>query len=156
MPDSPFPGPQTTTATRTSNTQYSGSTGLGTLTVSPADTSVTVANVSGAIGQTVTLSAVLRRTSDNTVLPGRQLLFFVGNTFLGAANCDNTGTARFSYKVSDSFLPGSQTIKVVRSANSQYNGSTGYGTLNVTAADTSVTVADVNGQAGHTVALSAV
>src|SRR5437764_781673 len=89
-----------------------------------------------------------RRPSWTTALPSRTLQFYVAGTSVGSASTNSNGKASLNYKVSDGFLPGQQTIKVVRLANSQFNGSTGTGTLTVTAADTSVTVANVSGASG--------
>lgn len=157
VPAFPFPGPQTITVVRLADGTYDSLTDYGTLTVSPADSSVMVANISGTIGQVVTLSAVLRRTTDNAVLPGLNLSFYVNNAYVGTTTTDSAGTATVSYTIPSSLNPGTQlTIKAVRLSNNQYNGSTGYGTLAVAPADTSVTVAAVSGQAGQTVTLSAV
>jgi WD40 repeat protein len=152
----PFPAPLTIKVVRLADGYSDAITSYGTLTVAPADTAVSVANVSATIGQTVTLSATLARTTDNAVLPGRSLSFYVADAYVGTVSTDGTGTAQISYTLSQALTPGPQTIKVVRLGNSQYNANTGTGTLTVSASDTSVTVAPVSGKAGQTVTLSAV
>src|SRR5207302_1829143 len=96
-------------------------------------TSIQVANPSGQAGQSVSLSAVLRRTDTNAVLPSRALNFYVNNTYVGTATTDSTGTAHTNYTLPANLNAGTQlTIIVVRLSNSQFNGSIGFGTLTVT------------------------
>lgn len=79
------------------------------------------------------MSAVLRRTSDNAVLKGYSLSFYVNNVYVATVSTDVTGTALTPYTIPSNLSVGTVLlIKVVRLSNSQYTGSTGFGTLTVT------------------------
>src|SRR5205823_1679149 len=114
---------------------------------------LTVTDTSGTIGLPTTLSAVLRRSSDNAPLPNRKLLFSVAGHSVGYAVTDSTGTATLNYLVPAFPFPGSQTIKVVRLADGTYDSITSYGTLTIGPSDTSVSVTNVSGAIGQTVTL---
>ena len=61
-------GSDTLTASFAGDASDGASSGTGALTVSKATPTVTAANASGANGQTVTLSATLKRTSDGALM----------------------------------------------------------------------------------------
>jgi len=127
---------------------------MGTL-VLKSNTSVTVKNVTGAIGQTIPLSATLRRTSDNLALYGGTLTFKVNGTVIGTAVTNSNGVATRNYKIPATLGLGNKTVTVDYGGNTYYNASSGKGTLTINKASSTVTVASVTGVRGTAVALKA-
>lgn len=118
-------------------------------------TNVVVTNVSGQIGQTVTLAASLTRTDTGVPLAGEALNFLVNGSPAGSATTDVSGNAYLSYTITEALGTGSFLIEVDYTRTSNYNGTAGYGTLTIKAADTNLAVASAAGTPGQTVSLSA-
>ena len=127
---------------------------MGTLVVK-SSTSVTVNNVTGAIGQTVPLSATLRRTGDNLVLYGGTLTFKVNGAVIGTAVTNSKGVATRSYRIPDTLGLGNKTITVDYGGNTYYNPSSSKGALTVNKANTTLTAPTISGHNGQAVTLSA-
>ncbi len=136
------------------------SSGSGTLTVKAAaanPTTLTVSNVSGAVGQTVTLSATLTLTG-GAALSGKTLTFSVDGTSVGTGVTNSAGTATKSYVIPSTLTAGSHTITAAFAGDSSDGASSGTGTLTVTTAakaNTTLTVSAVSGSPGQTVTLKA-
>jgi hypothetical protein len=133
---------------------YGASSGTGTITVTKANTSVTVPAVTGVNGQTVALKATLKRTTDGVVLYGGSLIFQVDGVLVGTATTDSTGVAGLNYTVPSAMSLGTHTITVTFAGTTRHNASTGTGALNVKAS-TTLSVTAAGGARGTTVTLSA-
>ena len=109
---------------------------IGAYEVFLASSFVSVDNVSGTAGQTVTLSASLDPGSVG--LSGSTLSFSVDGTAVGTAvtgdNSNSTGPARLSYTIPVGFAPGSHTVTASFAGDSTDAASSGTGTLTVAAA----------------------
>lgn len=117
---------------------YSGALGLeaslgtGRLTVTRAATAIKVSNMRDSLGQTVTLTAILRRTTDNTLLAKRVLTFAVNGVPVGTATTDSAGKATLRYIIPADLGTGDKPITVTFPDGAIHLGSTGTGTLTVT------------------------
>ena len=148
-------GSQSVAVGFTEDAGYYGSSGSGTLSVIKADTAITVPNQSGVVGQTVMLTATLKRTTDNTPLSGKALHFTVTGTALSPDPTTNaSGVASIDYKIAEG-LVGSQPIVVTFTADANYNNGSGSGTLTVSKSDVVIVVPNQAGAVGQTVALTA-
>ncbi len=132
---------------------YNAGTGANTLTVTDT-TALAVANVSGQIGATVTLSATLTRNYDAGVLAGKTVTFTVDGTAAGSGATDAAGVATSSYVIPAGFV-GDKPIGGAFAGDVVYAASSGAGTLTIQKADTTVAVPDVTGKVAATVALTA-
>ncbi len=155
VPESLGVGPKTIFASFGGDSLYIGTTGNGTLTVNKAGTNIQVSNVSGAIGETVALTASLHRTTDNMPLSGRTLSFSVNGFSVGNAVTAADGAASISYYIPENLGVGTATITVQFSGDATHDPSGGSGNLPVTKAGSAISVAAVTGQIGQTVVLSA-
>ena len=122
--------------------------------MSKAGTVLSVSNVSGGPGQTVSLKAVLKQTTNGAVLSGETVTFKVGTTTVGTATTDGTGTATKAYLIPTS-ASGTETITASYAGDANTNASTGTGTLTIAKPATAITVAAVSGAPGQSVTLSA-
>jgi uncharacterized repeat protein (TIGR01451 family) len=102
------------------------------LTATSTPTNITVDNVRGNKGESVNLTAVLTDYLANP-LNGQTLEFWIDNVKVGENTTDNTGTATFNYKISQT--PGSHTLKAVFNGDTEYQGSEATGELYVPQAD---------------------
>ena len=131
---------------------YNASTGTAALTVSKADSSVSVASVSPRyIGDTKNLTATLTRKSDKLALSGRTLTFKIDGTAIGTANTDGAGKATLSYKIDEGLGLGAHTLTVEFSGDANYNSSTGSTALTIKQTPTKLTIGSVSGKVGSTV-----
>ena len=97
-----------------------------------AATTVSVANVTGAVGQTVTLSATLTLTGGGP-LSGKTLTFQVDSAS-GSAATNSSGTVTATYTIPSTDAPGGHTVTVTFAGDAADAASSGTGTLTVTAA----------------------
>ncbi|MCX6358637.1 MAG: Ig-like domain repeat protein [Armatimonadetes bacterium] len=95
VPTTVAAGPHKTTVSFAGNAAYGPSEGSGTLTVTTADSLLSIAPVTAAPGQTVDLIAVLRHGITLVGQPGKVVAFKMASTALGSATTDGTGTATF-------------------------------------------------------------
>ncbi|MCS6829753.1 MAG: Ig-like domain repeat protein, partial [bacterium] len=110
-------------------------------------------NASGTIGQFATLTATLRRVSDNAPLSGKGISFVVDSDSAGSASTNASGVATRSWIVTPGVL-GNRTMKASFEGDSTYHGTTDTATFR-RYANTTVTVSNVSGVRGETVTLSA-
>ena len=149
------PGNHTITAAFAGDATYAASSGTGRLTVTTAGATLTVANVTGARGATVTLSATLTRTGDGAAISGRVLTFKVDGTTVGTETTNPNGYAARSYVIPTGFAPGAHTITVTSPADADYNAASGTGTLTVSTITTATTVSGASAAFGQPVTLTA-
>jgi hypothetical protein len=126
-----------------------------TLTVLKAPTSLSVSDVSGAVGQAVELSATLQRTTDSGRLQGRTISFTVGGVAAGSAVTDSSGRAALSYVVPEAGGAGTRPIGASFPGDANYNNSTGSAVCSVSKAGTTVSVPAISGPALGNAMLSA-
>jgi hypothetical protein len=98
-----------------------------------ANTTVDVANTSGRRGDTVVLSATLKRAHDGVLIGGRSLSFRVDGSSVGSAVTDSSGIASLHYTIPAGASLGAHTIRVDFAGDDPLNPSSGTGTLNVAA-----------------------
>lgn len=137
------------------NSTYNGSVGTGTLSVSTANTALAVANASGAAGNTVALSATLRRTTDSVLLSGESVSFYVDGAFVASGTTNGSGVASVGFNIPDSLAIGAHTILARYNGSANYSTTSNTGTLTISTASTTLTVPAVTGAIGDTVNLSA-
>ena len=132
---------------------YNPSSITGTLTVNPAATALSVANDTGAVGQTVTLSAALK--SGGIAVSGATVTFAIDGTAAGSGVTTSSGTATYSYTVAGALPVGSHTISASFAGDSSHAASSGTGTLTVAKAVTVMTLTNAAGTRGQSVTLTA-
>jgi hypothetical protein len=96
-----------------------------------ANTGLTVASVAGVTGQTVTLTAALRRTTDYAGLTGKTVTFQVNNATVGAAVTNAFGVASCSYLIPAGLGKGSKPIVATFAGDALYFPGSGTGILTV-------------------------
>ncbi|MCX6381505.1 MAG: Ig-like domain repeat protein [Armatimonadetes bacterium] len=127
---------------------YKASTGTGTLTITKADSAISVAAVSGAPGNSKYLYASLKRKTDNIVLSGRTLTFKVDGNAIGTAVTDGKGKAALLYKLGETYGIGAHVLTAEYAGDANHNTSTGTGTLTVVQSATKLTISSVSGKVG--------
>ncbi len=132
----------------------SASSGSASLTVSKYGTTLGVVAVTGVPGQTVTLSATLKRASGGASVSGESVTFSVDGAAVGTATTNASGIATLSYMVPLGATIGSHSITAAFAGDATYLTSTGNGTLTVKYA-TTLTVANASGARGTNVTLTA-
>nr|WP_319374007.1 Ig-like domain-containing protein [uncultured Methanobacterium sp.] len=116
----------------TGDNQYNASNANGTLTVNLISTNLTVDDVSGNKNKTVPLTAIL---TDNhgTPLTGKTVEFWIDGAKVGENTTDNTGTAIFNYKITET--PGNHILKAIFNETTIYQASNATGLLYVPTAN---------------------
>lgn len=130
------------------DSQVAESTGIGTLTVTQATGDVTVQNLSGEYGSTVTLMARLTPAS-----VGKSISFTVDGANVGSATTDVAGSASITFPLMLSV--GSYPITASFSGDAYISAVTENAVLSVTKATLELEVVDVAGTYGSTVELFA-
>ncbi|MFY7954038.1 MAG: hypothetical protein ACOVT5_16165, partial [Armatimonadaceae bacterium] len=113
---------------------------------------LTVANVSGSIGQSVTLQATL--TDSGAPVSGKTLSFLVGGLSAGTAVTNAMGVATRSYTVPSGTV-GSRAIQASFAGDGTVAAASGSGTLTASKSATTLAVASGNAITGQLVSLSA-
>ena len=135
--------------------QYNKSAGAGSLTIIAVDTSIACANATGTIGQTRTLTAILKRNSDGGKLGGRLLTFSVDGNVLGTSTTDASGKATMSYKIDEPMAVGAHTWGASFAGDSNHNSSAGSANLTVNQSATALKLSNASAKVGVTVNLIA-
>ena len=117
-------------------------------------TAVTLPNVTGAAGQTVTLPATLK-TAAGAALSGRTLTFSVDGTSIGTAVTSAAGVAAKTYAVPTALTTGGHVLTVTFAGDATSAASTGTGTLTVTPTGTTLALTAVSGTPGAATTLKA-
>ncbi|UTB32260.1 MAG: Ig-like domain repeat protein [Methanobacterium sp. ERen5] len=121
-------GTYTITANFLKDDIYASSTGKGTLTVNPINTSLVVKNTTVKHGTKTNLIAVL--TDENgSAITGKTITFRVNGQTIGTATTDNTGAATVYYIAANS---GNFAVNAIFNGDDAYSGSNGTGNLDVT------------------------
>lgn len=145
---------------RTLRMEYNGDANFNasfinrTLTVNKANTTTTPDNKSGAFGQTITLTATLRRTTDNALLSGKSITFLVNGVSAGSANTNASGVASRNYTIPESLGTGAKTITAQFAGDTLHNASSNTATLTVNKANTAIVTANADATIGTQVALT--
>ena len=153
------PGAHTITVSYAGNRLYATSSKDSTLTVTKADTALSVGAVIGTPGVTKNLTATLKSKSDGSALSARTLTFRIDGNIVGTASTDGTGKATLSYKFDETYAVVVQhtlTAEYDGSADADYNSGKGTGALTVNQAPSKVAGSSAIGKAGTTVTLIAV
>ena len=130
VPSGTTSGAHSVTAAFSATAGYQACSASATLTVTAAiPTAIAVANVSGAAGQTVSLSATLTRSDTRAPLQGKSLSFLLNGMALRAVTTRSSGKARFSYTIPFGTATGVQTITVSFAGDANDSASSGTGTL---------------------------
>ncbi|MDY9924015.1 Ig-like domain repeat protein, partial [Methanobacterium sp.] len=146
------PGTHTINATFNGDGNYNSTYSIGILTVHKNATNLTVLDVTGANGQNVTLKATLTN-QDGTPLSGKTIQFTVNGTNAGSATTNSNGVATHNYQITQN--QGTYIIGATFTEDSNYNSTTGSGTLTVEDKSTKLVVSDVQGRNGTVVDLNA-
>jgi hypothetical protein len=141
-------GPTTTSDIKAS---INGTSATQTLTIT-APTLLTVPDQAGAVGDKVTLTGTLQEGT--TGISGKTVTFKVDGTSVGSAVTDAGGTASLDYTVPVSLGGGTHTIQAAFAGDSDYNQTSGSGTL-TTHFNTLLQLPNVSGIGGQSVALRA-
>lgn len=131
------------------------SSDLGAYEGNSASTILTASNVSGAIGATKSLSAVLKHYFTSTKLANETISFAIGGTVLGSAQTDANGKATLSYKLPETFGVGAQPLTVTFAGDATYAGDMGVGTLTIGKAQTKISIPARSGKVGAKISLKA-
>ncbi|NUL82771.1 MAG: Ig-like domain repeat protein [Armatimonadetes bacterium] len=134
---------------------YRSGSGTSTLTVVQAETRVSVDPGVATIGAQTTLSATLRRSTDNAPLGSMSLNFFVDGIFVGAALTNASGFAQRPVTLQDTFQAGTKPLTVTYGGNDRYRPGEGESTVLVNRSPTTLTPYNVAAGIGATAALSA-
>ncbi len=131
----------------------SASSGSATVTITKADTSLSMKSVSGVFGQTKPLSATLKRKTDGALLSGQTITFSIDGTQVGQGTTDGTGIATLNYKIEDTLAIGAHTLTASFAGDGSHNPSSLNGTLTTTIESTKITASSVSGAVGSVVKL---
>jgi uncharacterized repeat protein (TIGR03803 family) len=145
-------GSHTIVATFAGDSNYTATTGTGSLSVSKANGVLSVASISATSGQRVQLSATL--TAYGPAVSGKKIVIQLDGSQIGIATTNSAGTAAIAYTASAS-VAGSHTITAIFAGDASYSRVTGSGTLTVARAVTAITVSNVSGQIGQVVTFTA-
>ncbi len=152
IPNGMAVGDHTIGAAFAGDANYNGTTGSGTLHVN-VNTSIAVDNASGMIGVSVTLKGTLTRADNGDPVSGKTLDFAVDGTGVGSAVTDGSGVATLSYTIPEGSGVGDRTITVSFAGDTEYNASTGNGTLTVQKTTTKTYATNRTGTIGAVVDL---
>ena len=110
------------------NDYYNGSNSTNQLTVSKANTTLAVGNVTGNPGETIKLTATLKDVY-NQPLSGYKVIFKVNGVNIGYGYTNSSGIVTKNYLVN--LKGGSYTINASFAGNDYYSASNGNGTLKI-------------------------
>ncbi len=109
-----------------------GSLAKSTLTIQQATSKIRSLKLSAAKGATVTLTAILTRTTDNGAVANRKVRFQIDGADVGSGTTDANGNATLSYSIpNDNMFVGNHTITVLFDGDNFYTTSTGGSLLTV-------------------------
>ncbi|HYF75535.1 MAG TPA: Ig-like domain repeat protein, partial [Symbiobacteriaceae bacterium] len=125
------------TATFAGETNYAASSANGVLAISPAATSLTIADTSATFAGTATVQATL-----SPALSGLPISFHVDGTLVGSGSTDGAGSASASFTVTQA--GGTHTLSAAFAGNTNYQASGGSAVFTVNAAPGSLSLADAS------------
>lgn len=133
---------------------YNPATASVVLAIGKTDTFITLADVSGLYGKTLSFSARLRRITDKQGVANQTIIFKIDGAEAGKATTDADGRTLLSYALRDNITVGSHALTAEFAGTAQYNSSTSGATLVVNRTDSSVTVLARSGAYGKTVSFT--
>ncbi len=136
VPEAAALGAHAVVASFAGEAAYGASTDPATLTVTTAGAALTVANASGDQGSSVTLSATLKRATDNALLAGRSVAFTVDGATVGSATTSASGVASLAYAVPAAAAVGAHPIAAAFAGDAKHDAAGGSATLTVVTAGT--------------------
>ncbi|NUL83436.1 MAG: Ig-like domain repeat protein [Armatimonadetes bacterium] len=148
-------GNRTIGASFAGDTHYFSSSNSGTLTVGPSPVTIAVPERAGSVGDTVSISATLRRASDNAALNFRLLTFKVNGQTIGTAFTNPQGHAERTYTITETTPFGNVPIEVSFAGETAYQAGVGNGVLSVTGIGTAIEAEPAAGMVGQSVQLQA-
>ena len=149
-------GSHTLTAKFAGDANQGASAGTGTVTVTPAATTLVANSASGRPGDTVNLVATLTRTSDKAAVAGETVSFSLVGSVVGTALTDSSGKATLAYKIGESFPVGNVTLTASFAGDSNYLTSTSpKRSLTIKKAQAKLAPNNATGKQGATVTLNA-
>ncbi len=110
---------------------------------------------SAKVGQTVTLAAILKRSSDGALLVNQPLHLMLDGVSLGDFVTDGTGRAAMTYKVDEPLAIGAHTLTTNFDGDSNHASSTLSTTFTVNPSAVSLGVTKITASFGQTVNLQA-
>ncbi len=128
-------GPVTFTINFTGDDLYNASTNTGTLTVSKANTSLVLNNVSASAGQIISIPVRLSGQFGN-LISGRKISLNVNGTATGYILTQANGIGTFSYQMPTNIAPGTYSVSASFPGDPVYNPSTITSTLTIVKANT--------------------
>lgn len=151
IPGDASPGDRTITVRYYGDGAFADCSGTGTLTVRSGTfpTWTEVPDRSGITMQSVALMGYLRKQSDNSPVPNKNIAFSIDGTPVGSAMTNSGGLAAFDWVIAEG--PATRTIGASFAGDSHAEPSSGSGTLTVSKADTTLTLNGVTGTAGGSV-----
>ncbi|MCX6381660.1 MAG: Ig-like domain repeat protein [Armatimonadetes bacterium] len=147
-------GNHTIGASFAGDVSYLACTGSGTLTVAASTTTLAGTSATGLPGQTLTLSARLKRTTDLDGVSGKVITFTLDGNTLGTATTNATGYATYNYVVQELSI-GNHALGYSFAGTSQYGSSSASGTLTLSKENTSLAATDYSAQPGQSLGLRA-
>ena len=134
---------------------YEPSSAASTLTLIKGETKLGANASSGAIGETVKLTATLSRSTDNMKLAGKTVKFKLGSLQLGTAVTDAMGKVEMSYLLDERLPAGDVTLTTSFAGDDDYVSSTGSDVLTINKAKSKLTTKSAEGLRGATITLTA-
>ncbi len=125
----PYAVPQLSVGAHTVDTafigtaQYSGSASSGVMMSSTSNTQLATDEITGAVGTTINLTAILKRATDGGYLLGRTVTFRVDGVVVGSVQTSVSGLASFSYTLN--LTAGKHKITTSFAGDADYNSSNG-------------------------------
>jgi hypothetical protein len=119
-----------------------GGNGEVVIQYTAAGTVLGVANISGAVGQSVNLSATLTDATTGSGIPDETVTFTVGGVSAGSGTTAANGDVSVPFTIPASLPLGANTITANFAGDSTYPATTGNATLTVTSSST-VTISGV-------------
>ncbi len=154
IPDGMAVGDHAIGAEFAGDANYEGTTGNGTLHVN-VNTTMTTADQSGMMGETVALSATLTRSDNADPVAGKTVAFSVDGTAVGDGVTDGSGVASVNYLIPEAGGVGVRVINAAFAGDAEYNASTDDADLTVLQTPTKMFVPDRSGTIGGPVELRA-
>jgi hypothetical protein len=150
-------GNHTITCEFAGDDQVAAGSGEATLTITPAESYVWVADRSVNLDLAVTLRAGLRTLPDRTPQSGKSLTFKIDGTTIGSATTGADGMANLGYDTHGTGISvGAHTIRCEFAGDAQVTASAGEGTLTVLGAKPYINVPNCSAKAGASVQLHAI
>lgn len=134
---------------------FDGTPVITTITVVKADTTCAVPDFTAKIGETITLSASVKRNTDSIGIVTTPVTFKIDDTVIGNATSYKNGIQYLTYKVPKSLLVGDHTLTASFGGDNFDNPQSASSNLHIDKGDSSISANKVSGVIGQTVSLIA-